>query len=191
MACPCSCWPLHRYHRTVMGAFAYRIPMPRKPPHQRPSEVTGDDCRTVAGQSSQRLRSNSRTAVRVTFRRAVAAVEAAVSLPLLVLLVFGAMEIANTIFLTQALSFACYEGAREGARPGATTTHVRNRVTEVMNARGVTNFNVQVTPALTTSTLRGTMVTVRVEAPANSLSVHSIGFVGGSMKSKQVSMVRH
>jgi Flp pilus assembly protein TadG len=160
-------------------------------PQQRSPDASGKGCRLVAGMNRLDLHGHFLPKRKATVRRAVAAVEAAVSLPLLVLLVFGSMEVANTIFLTQALSFASYEGAREGARPGATTVHVRNRVAEVMNARGITNFNVTVTPALAASTARGTMVTVTVESPANSLSIHSIGLFGGSMKSKQVSMVRH
>jgi Flp pilus assembly protein TadG len=124
-------------------------------------------------------------------RRAVAAVEAAVSLPLLLLLVFGSIEVSNAIFLTQALSFASYEGAREATRPGSTVASVNQRVAEVLGPRGINQYTVTITPVLTTSTARGTMVTVQVTAPTNSLSTYTSAFTGGGTKTQQVSMVKH
>lgn len=124
-------------------------------------------------------------------RRAVAAVEAAITLPLLVLLVFGSIEVANSIFLAQTLSFASYEGAREAARPGATMGQVNDRVAQIMQARGIPNYGVSVTPQLSSSTARGVMITVRVEAPKNALSTHVTGLISGQMMAQQVSMVKH
>ena len=43
-------------------------------------------------------------------RRAVAAVEFAVCLPVIIMLVFGAIEASSFIFLKQSLNVAAYEG---------------------------------------------------------------------------------
>lgn len=124
-------------------------------------------------------------------RRAVAAVEAAVSLPLLVLLVFGSIELANSMFLAQTLSFASYEGAREAARPGATVAQVNDRVAQIMHARGIQDYVVTITPQLTQSTARGTKITVRVETAVSALSTHATGLTSEHMTSQEVSMVKH
>jgi len=124
-------------------------------------------------------------------RRAVAAVEAAVSLPLLVLLVFGSIELANSIFLAQTLSFASYEGAREAARPGATVAQVNDRVGQILHARGINDYTVTVTPQLSPATQRGTKITVRVETAMSALSTHATGLTSGRMTSQEVSMVKH
>ncbi len=124
-------------------------------------------------------------------RRAVAAVETAITLPLLVLLVFGSIEIANSIFLAQTLSFASYEGAREAVRPGATVAQVNDRIAQIMLSRGIQNYSVSITPQLTAATTRGTMMTVRVEAAMSALSVHSTGLTSEQTTSQEVCMVKH
>jgi Flp pilus assembly protein TadG len=124
-------------------------------------------------------------------RRAVAAVEAALTMPLLALLVFGSIEVANSIFLAQALSFASYEGAREAARPGSNTAQVNARVAEVLHARGIQDYSVTITPALTNATARGTMLTVRVETALSALTTNAIGLPSEHMTAQEVSMVKH
>ena len=51
-------------------------------------------------------------------RFGTAAMETAVSLPLLVILVFGAIEMANAVFLKQSMNLAAYEAAKVVTRPG-------------------------------------------------------------------------
>lgn len=138
-----------------------------------------------------RLRSTRRGAESGLIRRAVAAVETAIALPLLVFLVFGSIEIANGIFLAQALSFASYEGAREASRPGATNINVNDRVAQIMQARGIQDYTVTITPTLTQATQRGTMVTVRVQAAMSALSSYNTGLTGERTTFKDVTMVRN
>lgn len=133
----------------------------------------------------------SRECRRSIIRRAVAAVEAAVALPLLVLLVFGSIEVANSIFLAQTLSSASYEGVREAARPGATAAQVNHRVAQIMQARGIHAYNVTITPASITSTERGAMVTVRVEAAMSALSTHVTSLTNDKTSHKEACMVKH
>jgi len=124
-------------------------------------------------------------------RRGVAAVETAVCLPLLILLVFGAIELSNGIFLTQALSFASYEGAREATKAGATTAHVAARVADVLHARGVHDYSVAITPPLNMQMERGTKITVQVRAPMNALSSISTAITNKRIATQQVTMVKH
>ncbi len=124
-------------------------------------------------------------------RQGVAAVEAAIALPLLILLVFGALEIANGIFLTQTLAVAAYEGAREAVRPGGTPEQVQQRIEDLLVSRGVHNFTVSIVPELTASTPSGTPITVEVRAPMNALAPQSIGIIGDRVSIRRACMARH
>lgn len=53
-------------------------------------------------------------------RRGLAAIEFAICLPVLALLVFGSLEATAFIFLKQSLHVAAYEGVRNGSRADAT-----------------------------------------------------------------------
>ena len=80
----------------------------------------GQNQRPVRGRGGVRcggLPRGGRGLARVSAKRrgGTAAVEAAVSLPLLIVLVFGAIEVASGVFLSQTLAIAAYEGAREAA----------------------------------------------------------------------------
>lgn len=124
-------------------------------------------------------------------RQGVAAVEAAVALPLLILLVFGAIEVANGIFLTQTLSVAAYEGARAAVSPGGTAEQVEQRIADVLTRRGISVYVIEIQPAISDSTPRGTAITVEVQAPMNALVQHSVGILGGRISSRSACMVRH
>jgi Flp pilus assembly protein TadG len=165
--------------------------MPMMPQNLTQRKTAMGPIRIVGQKRNPELSERYRVDRKSTLRSAVAAVEAAVTLPLLVLLVFGSIEIANSIFLAQTLSFASYEGAREAARPGATAAQVNDRVAEIMHARGIQNYNVSITPQLSPTTARGTKMTVRVEAAMSALSSHVTGLTSDRMTAQEVSMVKH
>lgn len=74
-------------------------------------------------------------------RRAGAAiVELAICLPLLFLLVIGTIEVNNSIFLKQTLTSAVHDGALTGLRMNATEQEIKDRVETILNARGVSDF---------------------------------------------------
>jgi Flp pilus assembly protein TadG len=89
-------------------------------------------------------------------------------LPVLVLLAFGSIELANMVHLRQSLSIAAYEGARVATRPGATSAQADTRIAEILSVRGVAEYTVQYSPAITGSLARGTMISVdiRTTTPA-------------------------
>ena len=114
----------------------------------------------------------------------------AVTLPLLVTLVFGAMEMANAVFLRQSLNIAAYEAAKVITRPGNNEALARTRCQEILTARKVSTFTLAFSPTVTTATARGTQVTVTLSAPASNLSYGPVKFMSGKTTTSSVVMVR-
>ncbi len=123
-------------------------------------------------------------------RKGIAAIETAVMIPLLVFLTFGSIELANLIFLRQSVAIASYEGARSSTRPGGSQTSGTERIRQVLTARGVATFSVEYTPAITTSTARGTMITVTVRANTSNLTYSPFQLFTGTNVSSSTTMVR-
>ena len=123
-------------------------------------------------------------------RRGVAATETAFMLPILVLVVFGSIELANGIYLKQALSVAAYEGARALSRAGAPVEEGEQRIAEVLAARSITEYDVTISPAITPATPRGTEVSVSVTAPGSTYSIGPVKLFEGISLTRRVRMVR-
>ena len=70
-------------------------------------------------------------------------VEMAVCLPLMLLLVFGCLELNSSLFLSQTLTSAAHEGALVGLRQNATEADVIERVETIMTARNVTQYTLE------------------------------------------------
>ncbi|MEQ1826877.1 MAG: TadE family protein [Pirellula sp.] len=146
--------------------------------------------------SNQSSKSNRTTAKRPSAlfngcaRSGVAAIETAVTLPLLVFLTFGSLEIANAVFLRQSLVTASYEGAQCATRSGGSDAAARSRIAEVLAARGITSYTVVLTPAVTSTTARGTKIEVKVSSGSSSLSFAPFQIFYGKTISASVTMVR-
>jgi Flp pilus assembly protein TadG len=98
-------------------------------------------------------------------RRAVAATELAVCLPLLTLIVFGSIQACNLIYLKHGCVTAAYEGTLELSKPNATNTSIVTRAQQVLTARGLTATSIRITPASDAATAsRGTPFTIEVTA---------------------------
>lgn len=74
------------------------------------------------------------------------AVEFAICLPLLMLLVLGCVEIAGANMIKHATESAAYEGARVGILPGATQAGVQVSVDQILSSVGAEGATVQVLP---------------------------------------------
>ncbi len=120
----------------------------------------------------------------------VAAVELAVSLPLLVLCVLGSIEITNGIFLRQGLHVAAYEGAKELSSTGGTLTTANAQIGNILSARSIVGASVTMTPNDPAQIVRGTNVTVRVTAPAGGNSPLR-RFLGNRILAAEVVMRRN
>lgn len=123
-------------------------------------------------------------------RCGTATVEMAVSLPLLITLVFGAMEMANAVFLRQSLNMAAYEAAKVITRPGDNETLARTRCQQVLTVRKVSTYTLTFSPTVTAATAKGTRVTVTLTAPATNLSYGPLRFLTGRTFTCSVVMVR-
>lgn len=106
-----------------------------------------------------------RRRMRCHSRDALAAVELAVCLPVLVLLMLGAIESSNMIFLRQALVQSSYEAVKLAARPDATSVEATARAEAVLTARGIEDFTVTLNPANTELIVRGTDILATATAP--------------------------
>ena len=71
-------------------------------------------------------------------------VEMAVCLPLMVLVVFGCIDISSGIFRGTTLTSAAHEGALVGLRANATEQEVADRIHTVLDARGIQDYTLKV-----------------------------------------------
>lgn len=97
-------------------------------------------------------------------QRGLAAVELALLLPLLMLVLFGAIEYGWMFLKNQQLADAARSGARVAVIEGATNALVQSRVDEVMANAGLAASGYQVTlvPGNVAAAVPGTAVRVEV-----------------------------
>ncbi len=174
----------------IGGNFDLRFQMSVSPPGFSCESYRFFQMQPVQFQRSGKTSTESGQASALQKRRAVAAMETAVVLPLLVTLVFGAIEISNAVFLKQSLNMAAYEAAKVITAPGSNDTFARLRCQEVLNVRKVTSHTLTFSPNVTALTPRGTQVTITVEASASNLSYGPLRFMTGRTIRSSVVMVR-
>jgi Flp pilus assembly protein TadG len=108
-------------------------------------------------------------------RRGMALVEAALVLPLLVLIVFGGLEYGMLFFKAQLLNNAARHGARKAILADATSGEVYGAVNELMTAGGVSGHTTAITPGVDAAT--GATVTVTVSIATASLRIPHISIL--------------
>ena len=123
-------------------------------------------------------------------RRGTAVVEAAVCLPVIVLLVFASIECCSMIFLDQALYVASYEGIRKAVHPHATNEEVIERCNEILVARDVAGVTCTLDPADIEGLDRGVNISVTVSAPCDDNRIMPSWFFGGRVLSTSITMVK-
>jgi len=122
-------------------------------------------------------------------RRAVAAVELAVCLPVVVLLVVATVEACSMIFLKQSLSIVAYEGARTAIRAGATATDVRNTCEQILRDRRIKGATIGIEPEQFERLDPGQYVDVSISAPCGLNTVVPNTFYLDKSLSAQASMM--
>lgn len=120
----------------------------------------------------------------------VAAVEFAVCLPVILLLLFGMIESCTMIFLKQSLTIAAYEGSRQAIVQGATTDNVAASCTSILASRKVHDAVIQINPPNIETARPGDPVEVRVSAPSNSNSVMRGWFFTDKVLEAKVTMMK-
>ena len=109
-------------------------------------------------------------------RFGVAAVEFAVCLPLIVLIVAGSIEGASLLFLRQALIQSAYEGAKVAIKQDSVSSDVNSVAIAVTDGRNLSGVNVETIPGNIDSVPQGELIRVRVTAPTvgNSLFFNGV-----------------
>ncbi|MEM9940269.1 MAG: TadE family protein [Planctomycetota bacterium] len=125
-------------------------------------------------------------------RQGGAAVEAAMIIPVVIIMMMGTLEICSGIYLKETLAIAAFEGCRVGVRRRSTNEMVRNRVEDVLNERGITfdPSDIEIEPANLTQmmALDQIRVTIRVDTENNSNFIFS--HLTNRQVRKAVTMVR-
>lgn len=106
-----------------------------------------------------------------TARNGTAAVELAVCLPMLLVIIIGIIEASSMIYLKQSLSVAAYEGIRTSVRANATLSDVEASCNQILTARRVNGATVEVTPSNFESQPTQTWISIRVSASGGDNSV--------------------
>lgn len=110
-------------------------------------------------------------------RRGVLTVEMAICIPIVFLILLGAIEFSRMNMLRNSIDNAAYEGARRGVVPGATATDCLNTAVSVLNAVGTKSASVSVAPPIIDDNT--TQVTVTISVPLSSNSWGPARFLGG------------
>lgn len=113
---------------------------------------------------------------RARSRRATATVETALVLPVLIALVFGAIEAAHGIHLRQLLGGVAYDVARIATTDGGSEAAARVRGLEMLAGADIKDAVITVSPSPAESAARGSDVTVTVSAPLGSNSITKSSF---------------
>jgi len=117
-------------------------------------------------------------------RRGSATIEFAVCLPVIVVLVFGAIECASMIFVMQSLNVVAYEGVRTAIRPNVKTSDVNTRCDQVIQERKLKEATFSINPTNIADVERGEVVTIDVTASANANSVMKLKFFSGDLSAQ-------
>ncbi len=111
-------------------------------------------------------RTNTQPACRRVGRDGVAAVEFAVVLPIIVLILVASLEIASSLHLKSVLQNASREGVRHAIVPRATSASVSEACQASLDGNGVRGAEIRVSPD-PTSAKSGTLIQVTISASAS------------------------
>jgi len=127
---------------------------------------------------------------RLAARRAAAAAELAICLPLIVFLLLASLEACSMIFLDHSLTIASYEGVRVAINYDGTNTAVLARSNEIIADRGVEGSSIAISPANVSTANRGTPITITVSAPCDANALLPTWFYGGKTLTCSTTMVK-
>lgn len=117
-------------------------------------------------------KSSFRSAKRFRGKRfGAAAVEFAVCLPLIILIVAGSIEGASLLFLRQALIQSSYEGVKVAIKQDSVSSDVNNVALAVTDGRKLSGVTVETIPSDIESVPQGEFIRVRVTAPTSGNSL--------------------
>ncbi len=121
-------------------------------------------------------------------RRGTVLVEFALTIPLVFLFVFAALEFSRFNMLRHSVAQAAYEGARRGIVPGATADDVRAAALAVCDIVGGREAYVAVSPPVITPTTPSLNVTVTMPLNRNGWVVPR--FIDAESLTQSITMAR-
>lgn len=117
------------------------------------------------------MRAQRKARSKNTRRRGAAAVEMAVTLPVLILFFFAQFELVRLNNIRNTVYMAAYEGAREGLIPGATVADIEAKVDNMVGTVGAINHTTTVSPTTIEADTERVSVTVTVPLDDNAWTV--------------------
>jgi hypothetical protein len=127
---------------------------------------------------------------RFATRRAAAAAELAICLPLIVSLLLASIEACSMIFLDHSLTIASYEGVRVAINYDGTTASATARCNQIITQREVAGATVTISPSNVSNVPKGDPIVVTVSAPCDSNMIIPPWFFGGKTLSASTTMVK-
>ena len=116
-------------------------------------------------------------------------VEFALVAPIFFLMVFASIEFARVHMIQSAAENACFEGARRGIVPGATSTVCRTLAEDILEVAGIPDYDVQVFPNNIDATTE--VITVTADIPITGRNNFGISaFFSGRVLRKEISLPR-
>jgi TadE-like protein len=123
-------------------------------------------------------------------RRAAAAAELAICLPLLVMLLLASLEACSMIFLDHGLTIASYEGVRVAINYDGTNSAVLAKCNEIINDRGIAGANISLNPSNVANVPRGEPISITVSAPCDANAILPPWYYGGKTLTATTVMVK-
>ncbi len=133
--------------------------------------------------NTKSLRNNRR-------RRGTAVVELAVCVPVLVLIVLGAMSATTMIFMRTAAVQSAYETVKEVVRPNGDSVRALERGRAVLEFRNIVPQSIEISPSNVEVQDPGTPITVTVRASAAENRLFTFGVFSGGEVEVQATMVK-
>lgn len=100
-------------------------------------------------------------------RKGAAVAELAVVLPILMIMVFGTLEICERLLLRQSAAVAAYETARMSARRTMTAERATARGLEILESRRINGGTININPSDLSEISTGEQIRVTVLVPIN------------------------
>jgi hypothetical protein len=126
----------------------------------------------------------------LAMRRAAAAAELALCLPLIVFLLLASLEACSMIFLDHSLTITSYEGVRVAINYDGTNAAVITRCNEIIEEREVEGSNVSLSVGNVAVVPRGQPITVTVTAPCDANAILPLWFYNGQTLTSTTTMVK-
>jgi Flp pilus assembly protein TadG len=121
-------------------------------------------------------------------RRGSVLVEVAATVPILFAFFGFLWEFSRAEMIRQAAATACYEGAREGTVAGGTSAEVMAVSQGILDAAGIRNATIVVTPRVIDPTTQS--VQVRVTVPLNNNAITTPCFFKDKQINSDITLIR-